>query len=212
MEDLLLFPCNGNAAEALDSLDGSLNPIGFVDDNPAKIGTMFLGLPVFGRGAILKFPLAKILAVPGSPKSFIRRSLDIADLNVPTERFATVVHPRASISAHATLGTNILVMAGTVVTSNATVQDHVIILPNSVIHHDVQIGTHTIVCAGVVIAGAVSIGPNCYIGAGARFRNGLTIAPRTLIGMGALVLQSIFEPGGVWAGAPARRLTQPPGT
>jgi sugar O-acyltransferase (sialic acid O-acetyltransferase NeuD family) len=206
MPDLLLFPCNGNAIEALDCLADELRPIAFVDDDSAKIGTTVYGLPVRGRDAFAAFPAAKVLAVPGSPTSFARRADTITRLGIPHDRFATVVHPAAIVSAHATVGANVLVMGGAVVTAGAVVEDHVIILPNSVIHHDSRIEAHTVVGSGVVIAGYVRIGQNAYISSGSCIGSHVNVAPGTLVGMGSIVLQSIPEPLGVWVGNPARLL------
>jgi sugar O-acyltransferase (sialic acid O-acetyltransferase NeuD family) len=205
--ELLLFPCNGNAMEALDCVGEGFRPVGFVDDDPAKIGTTVLGLPVLGRAAFAQFPTARVLAVPGSPTSFRTRAGVVASLGIAAERFATVVHPRAAVSRHARLGHNVLMMAGVVVTANAVIGDHVVILPNSVIHHDSRIGAHTLVGAGVLVAGSVVIGEGCYLGSGARFRNDVTVARGSLIGLATTVLRSITEPGGVWVGTPARSLS-----
>lgn len=204
MQDLLLFPCNGNAWEALDCLGDDFRAIGFVDDDPAKIGTTAFGLPVWSRSAFQQFRDAKVLAVPGGPASFARRAELIADLAIPRARFATVVHSKATVSRNADIGLNVLLMAGAVVTANAVIEDHVIILPNSVVHHDSRIGAYTILGAGVLVAGSVHIGERCYIGSGCRFRNNLAVAPDTLVGLGATVVKPIDIPGGVWAGIPAR--------
>jgi sugar O-acyltransferase (sialic acid O-acetyltransferase NeuD family) len=209
VQDLLLFPCNGNAREALDCLGRDFRPIAFVDDDPAKIGANVHGVPVLTRAALDEFPSAMVLAVPGSPSSFSRRADAIGSLGIPVERFATVVHPRATVSAHARLGRNVLLMAGVVVTASAVIGDHVVVLPNAVIHHDACIGAFTLVGAGVLVAGSVDIGENCYVGSGCRFRNNLSVAPHTLVGLGSTVLHSIEEPGGVWIGTPARPLGSP---
>jgi sugar O-acyltransferase (sialic acid O-acetyltransferase NeuD family) len=205
-QDLLLFPCNGNAVEALDCLGEDLRPIGFVDDDPAKISTTVYGLPVHGRGALRSFPGAQVLAVPGSPTSFARRAWAIASLGIPRERFATVLHPAAIVSRYATIGVNVLVMGGAVVTASAVVEDHVIVLPNAVIHHDSCIEPYSVVGSGVLVAGYVRIGQNSYIGSGSRVGSHVTIAPGTLVGMASTVLRSIPEPRGVWVGNPARFL------
>ena len=206
MDDLLLFPCNGNAAEAVDCLGVAYRAIGFIDDDPAKIGTHVLGMPVWDRAALARFPTAKVLAVPGSPSSFASRAAVIASLGLSPGRFATVVHPAAAVSRHATLGRNVLIMAGVVVTATAAIDDHVVVLPNAVIHHDAHIEAYTIVGAGVLVTGSVQIGPNCYIASGARLRNGIRVARATFVGLGSTVLRTIEEPGGVWAGTPARCL------
>lgn len=202
--DLLLFPCNGNAAEALDCLGDAFRPVGFIDDSPAKAGTTVFGVPVLSRRALSELPDAKVLAVPGSPESFPRRAELIASLAIPPERFASVIHPRAIVSRNASLGRNVLIMAGVVVTANAVIEDHVVILPNSVVHHDSRIGAYTMLGSGVLVAGSVHIGEHCYVGSGSRFKNGLTVASGTLVGLGSIVVKAIEAPGGVWAGHPAR--------
>jgi sugar O-acyltransferase (sialic acid O-acetyltransferase NeuD family) len=209
MREVLLFPCNGNAVEALDCLGDEFRAIGFVDDDPGKVGAQMLGLPVRDRAAITDHPRAGILAVPGSPMSFSRRAALISSLGVPRDRFATIVHPSAVVSRHARLGVNVLIMAGTVVTANAVIGDHAVVLPNSVIHHDSWIGAYSVLGSGVIVAGFVQIGANCYIGSGSRIRDHVTIAAGTLIGLGSTVLRSIDEPGGVWAGNPARFMRSP---
>jgi sugar O-acyltransferase (sialic acid O-acetyltransferase NeuD family) len=206
MPPLLLFPCNGNAIEALDCLGGRFEPIAFVDDDAAKVGTIVCGLPVRGRDALTCYPDARVLAVPGNPTSFARRGALIAGLGIPHQRFATVIHPSAAVSDRATVGANVLVMGGAVITATARLRDHVIVLPNAVVHHDSCIEAYAIVGAAVVIAGCVRIGENCYVGSGARIGSHVTMAPGTLVGMGALVLHSIPEPRGVWVGSPARYL------
>jgi sugar O-acyltransferase (sialic acid O-acetyltransferase NeuD family) len=204
MQDILLFPANGNAIEALDCCGRGFRPLGFIDDDGKKVGSTLLGLPVFDRAALASYPAAKVLAVPGSPTSFPQRPELIASLQIPRDRFATVIHPAAVVSPYAHVGVNVLIMAGTVITATAVIDDHVLILPNSVVHHDSHVATYTILGSGVLIAGDVNIGERCYIGSGSRLRNNLTVAATTLIGMASTVVQPIDEPGGIWVGSPAR--------
>ena len=202
---LLLFPCNGNAIEALDCVASAYRPIGFIDDSPDKLGRKVEGLPVLPRHALQEFATAEVLAVPGGPQSYAARREIVASLGLEKDRFARVVHPRASVSAQARLGRNVLVMAGVVLTSNACVGDHVCILPNSVVHHDAVIGDWTLVGANVTIAGGCVVGENCYVGSGSSLMNGVHVGDGALIGLGSTVVRDV-APGAVVAGNPARRL------
>ena len=202
---LLIFPCNGNALEALDCLGSAFRLVGFVDDSPEKLGRTLHGHKVFPRAALADWPDALVLAVPGSPSSFRDRGGLIDGLALEPARFACIVHPSARISPLASLGHNVLVMAGVVVTSNAVIGDHVCILPNTVIHHDVRIGDRTLIGSNVTVAGGVEIGPGCYLGSGCSVMNGLTIAAGALIGMGSTVIHPVL-PGATVAGNPARPL------
>lgn len=203
MEDLLIFPCNGNALEALDCLGNQYKCIGFVDDNLDKIGTQVLGIPVYGRNVLLEKIKAKVLAVPGSPTTFQKRKKIIDGLEVPNERFATVIHPRANVSKFASVGLNVLIYAGVVVTATSSIGNHVCVLPNSIVHHDSQVGDYTLVGASCAIAGYVRIGENCYVGSKSSVRNNLTVGAKALIGMGSNVIFDIPE-GAVVYGNPAK--------
>lgn len=202
---LFLFPCNGNAIEALDCLGDAWHLLGFIDDTPQKQGQLVHGHRVFGRAALAEHPEALVLAVPGSPTSFRTRDQVIGGLGLPAERFATVIHPAARVSPLARVGRNVLVMAGVVVTSNAVIGDHVCLLPNTVVHHDAVIGDYTLIGANVTIAGHVQVGRHCYIGSGTSVMNGLAIGDGVLIGLGSNVIRPI-EAGRTVAGNPTRVL------
>jgi sugar O-acyltransferase (sialic acid O-acetyltransferase NeuD family) len=191
MEKLLIFPFNGNGLEAIDCIPGQYELIGFIDDTPEKQGMTKFGVEVFGREIIGKYAEAKILAVPGSPQNFRQRQEIINGLHIPTNRLATVIHPKASISPLGSIGKNALLMSGVVVTSNAVIGDHVCILPNSVIHHDSFIGEWTLIGSNVAIAGHVSVGANCYIGSGSNVINGIQIGAGSLLGLGTNLIKSI---------------------
>jgi sugar O-acyltransferase (sialic acid O-acetyltransferase NeuD family) len=202
---LLIFPCNGNALEALDGLGDAWHCIGFVDDTPAKQAQGFMGVAVYGRSAFEHAPDAAVLAVPGGPASFRNRRTVIESLGVEEKRFATVIHASASVSRNARVGRNVLIMAGVVITSNAVIGDHVCILPNSVVHHDSVVGAWSLIGSSVTIAGAVQIGENCYVGSGSTIKNGLSLGAGCLVGLGSNVIANV-SPMSTVAGNPARPL------
>lgn len=204
MENLYIFPYNGNGIEALDCLSNHYNLLGFIDDTPEKQGVNEYGLSVFSRKNI-KDKDAVVLAVPGSPTSYKIRKQIIDSLEIPIEKFATVIHPNASVSPLAKIGKNVLIMAGVVITSNAIIEDHVCILPNTVIHHDVVVGKYSLIGSNISIAGSTKIGENCYIGSGTKIMNGLSIGDRTLVGLGTNIIRSIPNDSKV-VGNPARIL------
>lgn len=202
---LLVFPFNGNALEAIDCLGRAFHLVGFVDDTPDKQRAGSPVAPVLARDAFAAWPDAKVLAVPGSAISFAQRRQVIESLDIHPDRFATVIHPCASVSPLARIGRNVLIMAGAVVTSNAVIGDHVCVLPNTVIHHDVTIGSWTLIGSNVTVAGGTEIGENCYVGSGTSVMNGLRIGARSLIGLGSNVLRDC-PPDSRIAGNPARSL------
>src|SRR5260221_9904000 len=154
---LLIFPFNGNGIEALDCLGSAYRLLGFVDDTPEKQGPGGHGHAVFPRTALVEWPEAQVLAVPGSPASFRSRRAVIEALGIELGRFARVIHPTARISPLATIGRNVLIMAGVVITSTALIGDHVCVLPNTVIPHDARIGAWSLVGSNVTVAGNTHI-------------------------------------------------------
>jgi sugar O-acyltransferase (sialic acid O-acetyltransferase NeuD family) len=205
---LFIFPCNGNAIEALECLGATDEFVAFIDDSPQKQGTYVHGYPVLNRSVLDDFPHARLLAVPGGPVSFRWRKQLIESLNVSSERYTSVIHASARIAELAQIGHNVLIMAGAVVTSNAVIGNHVCILPNTVIHHDVVIGAWSLIGSNVTIAGNTSVGENCYIGSGSSVKNGLSIADGAMIGLASNVVRDVL-PGATVAGNPARSLSTP---
>lgn len=201
--DLLLFPFNGNAVEALDAAKFDFNVIGFVDDN--KCGQEFHGIPIYNRSAFNEFKSSKVLVVPGSPKSFKNRRNIIRDLNLEEKRFATVIHPSANISKYSQIGFNTLILSGSSLNATSKVGNHVIILNNSVIHHDSVISNYSIIGSSVVVAGNVFIDENCYIGSATSIINGIEILSNTLIGIGSNVIKSLDKDQKI-VGNPGRSL------
>jgi sugar O-acyltransferase (sialic acid O-acetyltransferase NeuD family) len=202
---LLIFPFNGNGLEAIDCLGSEFRLLGFVDDTPAKQGVNSHGHAVFSRAAFTQWPQALVLAVPGSPSSFQSRRAVIESLGVEPRRFARVIHPTARISPMASIGHNVLIMAGVVITSNAVIGDHVCVLPNTVIHHDVRIGDWCLLGSNVTVAGNTLVGENCYIGSGSAIMNGLEIGGGALVGLGSSVIRNTAS-GCRVAGNPARSI------
>jgi len=201
---LIIFPFNSNGLEAFDCLGDEFDLIGYADDTPEKQGK-YEYFEVFSRKIIGKYPEAKVLAVVGGPNTYKQRKEIIASLNISEERFAKVIHPKASVSRLATIGYNTLIMAGVVITSNAVIGNHVVILPNSVVHHDVTIGDYCFVGSNVVIAGGVKLGENCFVGSGTNIIQNTHIGSFSLLGMGANVLKNIPEHSKA-VGNPARLL------
>ena len=202
---LLIFPCNGNAIEALDCLGPAYRFVGFVDDTPKKQRDGAFGHTVFPRAALDEQSSCRVLAVPGSPATYVARKELIEGLGIDIRRYAQVMHPSAQISSAATIGYNVLAMAGVVITSNAIIGNHVCLLPNTVVHHDSKVGDWSMIGTNVTIAGGVDVGENCFIGSGSSIMNGVRIGDRALIGLGSTVIRDV-PADAVAAGNPARIL------
>lgn len=179
---------------------------GFLDDDEARWDTSVDGTPVLGGlGALAALPAARVVVCTGHPGNFASRRLIVERLALDSERYATLVHPTASVPHSCTLGAGTVVLAGTVATTAVRIGDHVAVMPQAVFTHDDRLDDFVTVGAGVRLAGGVHVREGAYLGAGALVREHRTIGPAALVGMGAVVTEDV--PGGeVWAGVPARRL------
>ena len=207
---LLLFPFGGNARESLMSLF-AINAkiaeweiLGFIDDDSSRHGKECCGIRVLGGRSVLRdFPEACLLAVPGSPANYHKRSAVIAGLGLDESRFATILHPSAGRSSDATIGCNTVIMSNVVISCGVSIGSHCVILPNTVVSHDSVVGDYCCIGSNVSVSGSVHIGANCYIGSGAKMREDIFIGAGSLIGLGSNVLTDI--PAGVIAvGSPAK--------
>ncbi len=119
--------------------------------------------------------------------------------------FATVIHPRASVSTHAVMGPGCLVAAQAVVAAGARLGQSVIVNHAAVVDHDVHVGDFSHIAPLVALGGAVHIGARVLVGSGATILPGVRVADDVVIGAGAVVSSNLTEPGR-YAGVPARRI------
>ncbi|OAA25254.1 sugar O-acyltransferase, sialic acid O-acetyltransferase NeuD family [Frankia sp. EI5c] len=207
-EPLILVAASGLARETAEAVRaaGRHHLLGFVDDNPERWGTDIDGLPVLGGlEVVTRRPSAQVVLCPGPGQARRRLALRLAEAGVTEERYATVVHPSASVAGSSELGPGCILLAGVVLTACVRLGRHVVVMPNAVLTHDDVVDQYATLCASVSLAGAVRVGEGAYLGAGALVREGVTIGPWSTLGMGAVTLRDV--PGHqVWVGSPARFL------
>ena len=212
MKSFVILGVGGNCIDILDTaleLNHKLGReeyrcIGFLDDNPALAGARFHKVPVLGTLAKLS-QLGDVFVVNGigSVRNFWRKPAIIAKAAMASERYLTLVHPSATVSAFAQVGAGSVLLQGVVVGAGARLGDHVMVLPLSIISHDAQVDDFSILAGAVCVNGGCTIGRCCYLGSGTHIKDGVTVAEYTLCGMGSNVLHDV-GPRAVVAGNPAR--------
>lgn len=209
---LLLVGAGGFARETLELVRAinraapAWEVLGFLDDDPAREGSVVSGIRVIGpSAAVHDLADAHVVACVASPGDPHRRLRLVSRLGLPAERYATLVHPAAVVPESATLGPGTVLHATTVLTADVTVGAHVAVMPAVVLTHDDVVGDGATFGAGVRLAGNVTVETGAYVGSGALVREGLTIGAGAVVGMGAVVTASV-PAGEVWAGVPARPL------
>lgn len=214
-KQIIILGTGGNCIDILDTLL-SINEAegetwqckGFLDDNPALQNQSFYGYPVLGPlTSAQDYKDCWFVNGIGSAGNFWKKPAIIALTGLPIERFATLVHPSASVSRFARLGHGTVIFQHVTVTSNASLGTHVIVLPHAVISHDSSIGDYTCITAGVCVSGNVKVGRACYLGTNAALHGHIQIDDFVQIGMGSVVRHDIPR-GSIVVGNPAYLLRQ----
>jgi sugar O-acyltransferase (sialic acid O-acetyltransferase NeuD family) len=187
----------------INAVDPRWDLLGFLDDDPDRWGTTASGVPVLGGlDTLADLPDARVVVCTGHPGNFGSKKRIVERLGLEPERYATLVHPAASIPPSCRLGEGTVALAGVVATVDVEVGAHVGLMPQVVLTHDDRLEDFVTATAGVRLAGTVHVQEGAYLGAGFLVREGRTIGPWALVGMGAVVTRDV--PGGeVWAGVPA---------
>jgi sugar O-acyltransferase (sialic acid O-acetyltransferase NeuD family) len=181
---------------------------GYLDDDPARHGAVVDGVRVLGgTGEISSMPDVFVVISTGRPDNYASRPRIAERLGLPPERYATIVHPSASVSSTSRVGSGTVLLAHAVLTAAVMVGSHVAIMPHVVLTHDDVIGDFATLASGARLGGGVHVGRGAYIGAGALVREQRSIGCGALVGMGAVVTRDV-PAHEVWAGVPARYIRE----
>ncbi len=194
---LIILGTGGNAYDVLDIVEAinTASPgwevVGFLDDARRR-GSDYLGFPVLGalKDGIQNQGCFFISAIRNE-KSFHRMEEILASTGLGLDRFATLVHPAASVSSRASLGRGVYVNFGVSVAGGVNIGNQVSLGPGCIIGHNATIDDYTILAPAAILSGFVNVGRNCYIGAGAVVRQMLQIEEQALVGMGAVVTRNV---------------------
>jgi sugar O-acyltransferase (sialic acid O-acetyltransferase NeuD family) len=194
------------AVHALNAGGAAWHLLGYLDDDPARHGTMIDGTVVLGgRDEIGRLPDASVVVCTGRPGDYVSRVRIVGELGLPETRYATIVHPTAAVSASSSVGPGCVLLAHVVLTASVRLGSHVAVMPHVVLTHDDVVEDFATLASGVRLGGGVRIGRAAYLGAGALVREQRSVGSCALVGMGAVVTRDI-PAGEVWAGVPARHL------
>src|SRR5689334_7613907 len=149
---LIILGAGGHAKVVYDAVmqAGLAARVEIRDDNPALAGATLLGLPVQSTSDIVAKACVHIAVGRNGPRAEIAKRLEDARC-----RLTTVIHPRAVLSPHASIGVGSLVAALAVVGPAAALGKCVIINHGSVVDHDCTLGSWVHIAPNATLGGNV---------------------------------------------------------
>jgi sugar O-acyltransferase (sialic acid O-acetyltransferase NeuD family) len=208
--DLLIVGAGGfsretaEAVRAINAVRPAWNLLGFLDDDPARHGTLVDGTPVLGPVELVhEHQQAQVVLTTGRPDNYVSRRVIAERLGLDDERYATLVHPAASVGTTCEVGAGSVLLAHADLTAAVVVGRHVAMMPQVVVPHDARVDDFATLTSGVRLSGACHVGEGAYLGSGTLVREGVAIGAWAMVGMGSVVTRDV-PPARLWFGSPAR--------
>jgi len=205
-ERLLVFGAGGHAKVVIDIIErqGDFDIAAVLDDDADLKGRPFFGYTVLGTRAEL----------PGLQSTGLRLAIVAIGDNASRAgvaamlagqgwRFASAIHPSASLSRGVDIAPGCVIMAGSVLNADARVGAHSIVNSGACIDHDCRIADGVHIAPGCHLCGGVRVGRGCFLGAGSTVTPGVNIGSNAIVGAGSVVIRDVADAAQV-AGVPAR--------
>jgi len=130
----------------------------------------------------------------------------IAQLAIPEDRWATLIHPSAIIPKDfCDIGNGVLFAPLVQLSPDTTISDNCILLANSFIGHDSFLDKFAHVATNGVVGANVHVGKAVHVGSNATIREKIKIGDYSLVGAGAVVIKDVPE-NSIVVGNPAKVL------
>ncbi len=203
----VILGCGGHGRVVLDVLMNSrtCEVAGFVDSNRELTGRRIDGIEVLGHPSDLpdiRRRLGTDHAIVAIGDNGVRRAF--ADrLDRLGFDLINAIHPSANLARNVTLGTNIVIAAGALVSAHCQIGDSVILNTGCIVDHESLIGTATHICPGARLAGRVTVESGAFVGIGATIIQSIRVGYEAVVGAGAVVTTDV-PPMSTVVGVPAK--------
>jgi acetyltransferase EpsM len=211
MKKLVIIGGTGNGTvaastvEDINAVEKEWDIIGFLNDFETE---PIVGYPVLGK--IDRATAQKLLADDVyflytliSAKLNFKFLHKLTDLEIPIERFATVIHPTAVISKFARIGYGVSIQPFVSVGPGVTLGNHIQIFAQSLIGHNSTLDDYSYVANNACVGAHVHLKEGAYLGTNCSLLENVTLGEWSLVGMGAVVLKDV-SPYTKVVGNPAR--------
>ena len=198
---------DGHAKVVLEIINAGkkYNVIGFVDDDPAKIGTEIKGIKVIGSVKELKEFKERLgvkAGIVAIGDNVMRRSLSQKIIESGIE-LINAIHPTVIKDPDVDIGKGCYIGQGVILVTGTRIGNCVNIHTGATIDHDNIIEDGANLGPGVHTAGRVKIGRDAFLGTGAIVIPDGVVGENSIIGAGSVVLNNV-PPNVTAVGVPVR--------
>ena len=192
MKKLVIFGAGGHGKVSAEcAIKMGFTDIEFLDDCPKE--DKVIGFPVTGRFSdaerYQKDEASFFIAIGNNP---LRLSL-IEKYSEMGYEVVSLIHPKAVVSAFASIDDGVLIMPGAVINAGAQIGRGAIINTGVRIDHDCVIEDGVHISPGSVLCGTVSVGALTWICAGSVIANNTSVANNCVVAAGAAVIKDVPE-------------------
>jgi len=184
-------PETGRMIKALESAQPNFKVLGFIDNDPKKKGTTFLGFPVFGGFEILDELINDdvyfVNLITGSTRIRYETSRYMVKKGC---KFTNFVHPSIDLTM-TRMGVGNYIQEGVIIQAGASIGNNSSIHIGALVAHEVTVGNSVFIAHACSISGGVQIGDGAFVGTNATIIPHLRIGKWATIGAGAVVIKDV---------------------
>jgi len=129
----------------------------------------------------------------------------LLDLNIPKEKFATLIHPTAVISKFSTIGYGTCIQPFVAIGPNVTIGNHVQIFAQVLVGHGAKLENYCYVANNACIGADVLLKEGAYLGTNSTTLEFISLGKWSVTGIGAVVIKDVPDFAKV-VGNPARQI------
>jgi sugar O-acyltransferase (sialic acid O-acetyltransferase NeuD family) len=199
MQSVIVIGAGGHSAEIDDYFyftrkadpNFNLDIIGYIDDNPLSYEQYKLSAPFLGN--ILQHQVRlDCLYMMGIANLKYRRPI-IDRFLAQGAKFATFIHPLATISPSAVLGEGVVVAPNANVGPNVVIGDYTLINSRCSIGHDSVIGKYNFISPNVCFSGFTKVGDENLFGINSATIPGIVVGNRNKIMAGMTLDKNVGD-------------------
>ena len=119
---------------------------------------------------------------------FIHR---LVDLEIPQQKFATIIHPTAVVSRFSQIGRGVMIQPFVSIGPNVQLGDHIQVYAQALIGHNSRLADYAYVANNACVGAAVHLCEGAYLGTNSSTLENVTLGKWSLVGMGSVVIHDV---------------------